>query len=146
MCFALGSPDLQDLRSQEQNSQLALPASSRAMAAGPRLDSALHYPPSQPPWGPLRAEGAQDPMPSMPAPPPGPLRAEGAQDPIPSTQWTTRRSLFPGHGSSQTGQNPSASSRRCGVAPEVREPHLLTQVMLKPRCRSALNSPRRASP
>ena len=86
-------------------------------------------------------------MPSMPAtPPPGPLRAEGAQGPMPSTQWTTRRSLFPGHGGSQTGQNPSASSRGSGVAPEMREPHLFMQVMRKPRSRSALNSARQAGP
>ena len=50
MCFVLGSPGLQDLRSQEQNSNSPCPASSRAMAAGPGLDRALHYPPPQLPW------------------------------------------------------------------------------------------------
>lgn len=50
VCFALSSPDLQDLRGQEQNSNSPCPASSRAMAAGPSLDSALHYPPPPLPW------------------------------------------------------------------------------------------------
>ncbi|XP_020929340.1 vegetative cell wall protein gp1-like [Sus scrofa] len=73
----------------------------------------------------------------------GPLRARGAPDPTPTTQG---RSLCPGDVSSQTGQCPSASSRRSGVAPEMHVPTCPAQVLLKPWSRSPLNSAPQTGP
>ncbi|XP_025124033.2 WAS/WASL-interacting protein family member 1 [Bubalus bubalis] len=84
---------------------------------------ALSRRPLCPTGNPCKLRAPRTRCPACPPPPP----RDPCEPRAPSTQWTTRRSLFPGHGGSQTGQNSSASSRRSAVAPEMREPHLFTQ-------------------